>query len=219
MVQRRLLRNEWIVLLAVLAIGACMIAGCSQPSDQGTTTTTTVTGTATPAGTGTTTPAGTATPVGTTIPATRPAPGSVQAIDFNLMLPFLPNAPAGWTAEDPQGATLTTQEGAYSFASREYTSGDKRATITIWDSAYFNIGGWDLWTANYQYSSTDGYWRTGTVGGYPSWESYDKSSNAYSTWVGVNQRFSVLTNVDDGSKADLDTFVNAVNYAGVAALT
>jgi hypothetical protein len=201
-----------MVLLAVLAIGACMIAGCSQPSDQGTTTTTTTV-------TGTTTPAGTGTPVGTTIPTTRPAAGSVQAIDFNLLLPLLPSPPAGWTAEDPQGATLTTGEGAYSFASREYTSGDKRATITIWDSAYYNIGGWDLWNANYQYSSTEGYWRAGTVGAYPSWESFTSSSNSYSTWVGVDERFSVLTTLDKGSKADLDTFVNAVNYAGVAALT
>jgi hypothetical protein len=203
--------NGWIALLTILVIGVCIIAGCSQPSGQGTGTPT-VTGTATPAGTGIQT-------VGTTIPATRPPAGSVQAVDFNLMLPLLPNAPAGWTAEDPQGATLTMQDGAYSFASREYTSGDKRVTITIWDSAYYNIGGWDLWTQNYQYSSTEGYWRAGTVGIYPSWESYTQSSNSYSTWVGVSQRFSVLTTLDKGSKADLDTFVNAVNYAGVAALT
>lgn len=219
MVQRTLFRNWCIALLTILVMGACVIAGCSQPTGQppGSTTTTsttiTISATATPTGTG-------IQPVGTTSPtSTRPAAGSVRAIDFSLMLPLLPNAPAGWTAGDPQGATLTVTGGAYSFASREYTSGEKRATITIWDSAYYNIGGWDLWNANYQYSSTEGYWKTSSVGGFPSWESYTKSSNSYSTWVGVDERFSVLINVENGSKADLDTFVNAINYGGVGALT
>jgi hypothetical protein len=28
------------------------------------------------------------------------------------LIPFLPNAPAGWTAEDPSGMTMTQEEGS-----------------------------------------------------------------------------------------------------------
>jgi hypothetical protein len=134
------------------------------------------------------------------------------------MLPLLPNAPAGWTAEDPQGMTMTMQEGTYSFATREYTSGDKRATVMIWDTAYYDVGGWETWKTGYSWETTDGYWRSTTISGYPAWESYSKQSNDYGAWVGVNQRFSVMITVDAGSKADLDAFVNAINYQGIAAL-
>lgn len=48
-------------------------------------------------------------------------------------------------------------------------------------------------------------------------EYFDKPAS-YGTWVGVNERFMVFVSVDDGSKSDLDSFVNAINYGGIAAL-
>ena len=43
-------------------------------------------------------------------------------------------------------------------------------------------------------------------------------SDSYATWVGVNERFMVYVSVDGGSKQDLDAFVNAINYGGIANL-
>jgi len=37
-----------------------------------------------------------------------------------------------------------------------------------------------------------GILKTGTVAGFPSWESYDKNSKSYGTWVDLNNRFMVF---------------------------
>ncbi len=113
---------------------------------------------------------------------------------------------------------MTYQDGTYTFAVRSYASGDKRADIVIYDSAYYSVGGWEMWQGYTEISSTDGYWKRDTVAGFPAWESYSKDDSTYGKWVGINERFMVVVTVDDGEKADLDAFVNAINYQGIAAL-
>jgi len=203
MVSGKPIQLQWIGLAVALLACACIVAGCSSSSEQ-------------PPGSSSQ-PTSTTQAVGTA--AARPAAGSVQAVDFNLLLPLLPNAPAGWTADEPQGMTLTQQDGTYTFASRSYDSGsDKNANVVIYDSAYYNVGGWEMWQGHYEMSSTSGYWKSATVAGYPAWESYSKEGSSYGTWVGVNDRFMVVVSVDSGDKADLDAFVNAINYQAIAAL-
>jgi hypothetical protein len=197
-------RVSWITVVVIMIVCACSIAGCitnvpstgSSPGQQGTQSTTTP-----------------------TVTVTRPAPGSVKAIDFNLLIPFLPNAPAGWTAEDPDGMTMNYQDGSWTTASRSYSSGDeKQATVSIIDSAYYAVGGWEAWGRQFEMTTTDGYLKTGTVAGFPSWETYDKNSKSYGTWVGLNNRFMVTVSVNNCEKADLDLFINSINYQGIAAL-
>jgi len=152
---------------------------------------------------------------------TTPVPGSVKAVDFNTLISFLPNAPAGWTAADPTGMTNQYQGGSWSLASRDYTNSANdsiKATITIMDSAYYDVGAWAAWGTYQEVQSTEGYWKSGTVSGFPSWESYTKSDSSYGEWVGINQRFMVVVSVDGGQKSDLDTFVNSVNYQGISNL-
>jgi hypothetical protein len=202
--ERTVFRISWITIVVIIIVCACSITGCmtnapsggSGPGQQGTP--------------GTTAPA---------VTATRPAPGSVKAIDFNLLIPFLPNAPAGWTAEDPDGMTMNYQDGSWTTATRSYSRGDdKQATVSIMDSAYYAVGAWEMWGRQYEMTTTDGYYKTGTVAGFPSWETYSKNSKNYGTWVGLNNRFMVTVTIDNGEKADLDLFVNSINYRGIAAL-
>jgi hypothetical protein len=193
-------RISWVIIVVILIVGVSVIAGCMTNAPSG----------GTPATTSTTAPA---------VTPTRPAPGSVKAIDFNLLIPFLPNAPAGWTAEDPDGMTMNYENGSWTTASRSYSSGDdKQATVSIMDSAYYAVGGWEMWGRQYEMTTNDGYFKTGTVAGFPSWESYDKNSKSYGTLVGLNNRFMVSVTIDNGAKADLDLFLNSINYQGIAAL-
>jgi hypothetical protein len=149
----------------------------------------------------------------------RPAAGSVKAVDWNLLKPFLPAAPAGWTAQDPDGSNIADLDTTWSIASRSYSGGsDRQADVSVMDSAYFDVGAWTGWAGLSAATTADGYVRSGTVAGYPTWESYDKSSNSYDTWVNLDNRFMVTVSITNGSKADLDSFVNAINYAGIAAL-
>ena len=202
-------RTVWILLLVIALVTTGIIAGCSSPSQPSQTS----------PGQTTTAPGGTL--VTTSPTTTTPAPGSVKAVDFNMLIPLLPNAPAGWTADDPSGMTSQYQGGSWSMATRDYTNAANdtiKATVMIMDSAYYDVGAWAAWGTYQEVQTTDGYWKSGTVSGYPSWESYTKSDNTYGKWIGINQRFMIVVTVDGGQKSDLDAFVNAVNYQGLANL-
>ena len=178
----------------VLGIFLCMTAGCTSSSSD------------------TTTPAPAA---GTTVSGA--ARENVTAVPFETLIPFLPAAPAGWTAEEPAGITMAVEDGQWTWATRDYTKGDARAAIVIQDSAYYNVGQWQMWNTFTSIETTEGYYKSKTIGGHPAWEVFSKP-DSYGTWVGVNERFMVYVSVDGGSKQDIDAFVNAINYGGIANL-
>jgi hypothetical protein len=154
-----------------------------------------------------------------TVTLNRSASGSVKAVDFNLLIPLLPDAPMGWTAKDPEGIAIPEQDGSWTIASRSYSSGEnKLAEVNIMDSAYYDVGPWSGWTSQTETTTKDGYIKSGTIARYPSWESYDNSTKNYQTWVGLNNRFMVTVSIDNGEKSDLESFVNSINYQGIAAL-
>jgi hypothetical protein len=114
---------------------------------------------------------------------------------------------------------MPEQDGSWTIASRSYSSGaNKQAEVSIMDSAYYDVAGWGGWASLSETTTSDGYVKTGTVAGFPSWESYDKNSNSYDTWVGLNNRYLVTVTITNGEKSDLDSFVNSINYQGIAAL-
>jgi hypothetical protein len=86
------------------------------------------------------------------------------------------------------------------------------------DSACYGVGGMEMWGRQYEMTTTEGYYKTGIVAGFPSWETYSKSSKSYGTLVGLNNRFMVSVTIDNGEKADLDLFLNSINYPAIAAL-
>jgi len=115
------------------------------------------------------------------------------------------------------GITTTVEDGQWTWASRDYTKGDAQAAIVIQDSAYYNVGQWQMWNTFTSIETTEGYYKSKTIGGHPAWEVFSKP-DSYGTWVGVNERFMVYVSVDGGSKQDLDAFVNAIDYGGIANL-
>ena len=157
----------------------------------------------------------TVSPAGTSVSGA--AKGSTTAVSFTALMAYLPDAPAGWTAEEGTGASWTLDEGQWTWATREYEKGDARATILIQDSAYQEVGYWESWDSLVAFESSEGYYKSGTVSGHPSWEYFTKPAS-YGNWIGVNERFMVFVSIEDGSKQDLDTFVNAINYGSLANL-
>ncbi|MGC9444950.1 MAG: PGF-CTERM sorting domain-containing protein [Candidatus Methanospirareceae archaeon] len=145
---------------------------------------------------------------------------SAEAVHFNTLIGFLPEAPRGWDGEDPFGQTFTTGEGTWSMAMASYTeSGNEEITadVGIMDSVYQQVGWWAAWQGFYSYESSDGYAKTVTVEGYPAWEAYNKDDNQYVLYVGINDRFMVFVNTN----SDRDTlydFADAIDFDGIADL-
>lgn len=144
---------------------------------------------------------------------------TVQAVHFSKLIEFLPAAPSGYTAEEPQGSSYTIEEGTWSMASRSYKKGDSgRADVSIMDSAYYEVGLFGAWKGLQKFESTEGYYKTTTVNGFPAFETYSKSSKQYGLYVNVKDRFMVYIIVDDDDKQTLTAIENSINYAGIAAL-
>ena len=145
---------------------------------------------------------------------------SAEAVHFNTLIAFLPDAPRGWDGEEPQGFSFTHQEGTWSMAMESYmNSGDEDITadVGIMDSAYQQVGWWSAWQGFYSYESTDGYAKTVTVEGYPAWEAYTEDDNQYVLYIGINERFMVFINTN----SDRDTlydFADAIDFDGIADL-
>lgn len=150
----------------------------------------------------------------------RPAAGSVEAVSYTKLINFLPNAPSGWTAEEPMGGTYSFEQGSWTSVSRHYTYGDtSTADVGIMDSAYYEGVGWfALWEGQYKWETTEGYGKTTTIKGYPAYETYSKSSKSYSLMVSLNDRFMVYINTYSTDKGALDSLANSINFAGIAAL-
>ncbi len=187
----------------LVVLGLCLLAaGCT--SDSSDTTTPQVTP-------GTTT----APAAGTTVSGA--AQGSVTAVSFETLISLLPDAPAGWTAEEAVGASWTADDGQWTWASRDYSKDNAVASIMIQDSAYYGVGYWESWDSLVSFETSEGYYKQKEVGGHPAWEVFS-TPDSYGTWVGINERFMVYVSVEGGSKQDLDAFVNAVDYGGITNL-
>ncbi|MEM2933519.1 MAG: hypothetical protein QXL78_01190 [Methanocellales archaeon] len=187
------------ILYAMLLVAiALSVSGCAGPSPP-------------PA-----TPILTPTPIGTA----TPRPGSVPAVDFNELIKFLPHAPSGYEAREPQGGKITTQEGSYSYASRDYVSRDytkpSEASVFIMDSAYYTVGYFTAWKSFIAYETTEGYVKAENVAGYPAWKVYEKKDNEYSLYVALSDRFLVFIHAYD--ETVLNELKNSIDYKGIGAL-
>lgn len=206
------------VLIMMLSVIALLVAGCGGGEE--------ATPTATESPGATSTPEATATPGETEPPSpTQPpgpgptfAPGEIDPVSFNELIPFLPDTPSGWEADEAFGMTQTLQGFSWSQASRDYThkTTDEYVDVVIFDSAYYTGFGWlAAWEYAFEWESTDGYARTITFEGYPAWKIYDKP-DSYTLMVFVADRFMVMTNAE--TEASLNQFANAIDYSGIAAL-
>jgi|GEM_PF-3129945 len=147
--------------------------------------------------------------------------GYSDAVHFNTLIEYLPEAPSGWAGEEPFGQTFTTAEGTWSMAMKSYMKSDNEeltADVGIMDSAYQQVGWMAAWQGFYAYESIDGYAKTATVEGYPAWVAYTKDDNQYVLYVNINDRFMVFVNTN----SDRDTlydFADGIDYTGIAALS
>jgi hypothetical protein len=149
----------------------------------------------------------------------KPVPGSVQTVNFKKLIEFLPSPPTGWTAKEPQGFMYDIDSGSWSMATKDYTKGETAsANVGIMDSAFNDVGWFSAWQGINNYESTEGYAKTVTVKGYPSFEIYTESNNQYVLYVNVEDRFMVYITVDDADRETMNTLANGIDYAGIAAL-
>src|SRR5438067_5407087 len=95
-----------------------------------------------------------------------------DVVDYAKLLPILPEAPPGWTADKPEGSTSDVGGFKLTNVHRDYKKGEgdnaPTASISILDSAAnpeYAAATTAAW--NYNSQTTEGYSKSVTVDGYP----------------------------------------------------
>ncbi|UCC60044.1 MAG: hypothetical protein JSW38_05400 [Dehalococcoidia bacterium] len=204
------MKKMGFVLIALLAVVTLFAVGCGGDEETSPTGSPAVTQP----------PGGTLAPTVTQPPGPIPtfAPGEVDPVSFNDLLPFLPEPPPGWEADEPFGGTYQMQEWWWSQVDRDYNnlSTGEYVDISIFDSAYYyGFAWWATMEYAVEWETTEGYAKKTTFKGHRAWKMYDKP-DSYSLWVAVSDRFMVMVNAE--TEGSLNQFANLINYNGIAAL-
>lgn len=210
---RALQHHMQSMTLLLILILAClmMAAGCTSSTSQTTTTaTTTMAAGQSPAAAGTTA-------------AAAQSSASGLAVDVKTLNALFPAAPAGWVIDQqPVGSTRLDQDNhAWTASTVMYTSTANKettASVTYQDTAGRQVGFKTIWSTFKDAETSDGYFKSTTVKGNPAWETHSIAGKTFKTWVSVNNRFMVQVSIENGTKADYDSIINAIDFAGIAAM-
>src|ERR1700737_1791718 len=108
-----------------------------------------------------------------------PPPDAPEVVDFSKLIPLLPDAPSGWTADKPDGSHSDGGGFKLTNVHRDFRKGEGNnapsAAISILDSVSnpdYVIATTAAWNLNSE--STEGYSKSVTFDGNPGFTAYEK---------------------------------------------
>ncbi|MEY2546204.1 MAG: hypothetical protein QOG48_1321 [Verrucomicrobiota bacterium] len=150
-----------------------------------------------------------------------PPPDAPDVIDYEKLIPLLPDAPNGWAAEKPEGST--TDVGGFKLTNvhRDYHKGEgataPTASISILDSISnpdYVIATTAAW--NITSESGEGYSKSVTIDGNPGFEAYEKDQKHASIWVMVAKRYFVQIELTNLEPKELQDWIKRVDLKKLA---
>jgi hypothetical protein len=146
-----------------------------------------------------------------------------DAVDYQKLLPILPDPPQGWVADKAEGSTEDVGGFRITNVHRDYhKGGDNKgptAAISILDSVanpdYVNATT-AAWKNN---SETDeGYGKSVTIDGNPSFEAFEKENKHATLWVMIANRYFVQIELQNRDPKELQEWVKRVDLKKLAAI-
>ena len=146
-----------------------------------------------------------------------------DAVDYQKLLPILPDPPQGWVADKAEGSTEDVGGFRITNVHRDYHKGedDKRPTaaISILDSVanpdYVNATT-AAWNSNNE--SSEGYGKSVTIDGNPGFEAFEKESKHSTLWVMIANRYFVQIELQEQDPKELQGWVKRVDLKKLAAI-
>jgi len=146
-----------------------------------------------------------------------------NVVDFSKLIPFLPEAPAGWTADKAEGSTDDAGGVKITSVHRDYKKGaaDNAPTtsISILDSAAnpeyvaATTAAWNL-TA----STPEGYTKALTIDGIPGFETFENEGKHGTLWLMVAKRYVLQIETQDQEAKDLQEWLKRFDLKKLAAV-
>jgi hypothetical protein len=139
-----------------------------------------------------------------------------DVVDYPKLLPILPDAPSGWTADKPEGSTSDVGGFKITNVHRDYHKGEGTdaplVSISILDSAA-NPDYVTATTATWKLSNEtpDGYSKSVTIEGNPGFEAYEREQKHASLWVMIGKRYFVQIEVQNLDPKELQEWIKHVD--------
>jgi hypothetical protein len=144
-----------------------------------------------------------------------------DVVDPAKLIPILPEAPTGWTAEKAEGSSDDVGGFKITNVHRDYRKGDAAgaptAAISILDSVAnpdyveATTGAW-----NQANETAEGYGKAVTIDGNPGREDYDKERKQASLWVMVAKRYFVEIELQNQDPKELQEWIKRVDLKKLA---
>ncbi|HEX7517376.1 MAG TPA: hypothetical protein VF345_08835 [Chthoniobacterales bacterium] len=146
-----------------------------------------------------------------------------EVVASSKLLPFLPDGPAGWTADKPEGTTDDAGGVKITSVHRDYKKGaadDAPTTsISILDSAAnpdyvaATTAAWNLST-----STPEGYTKALTIEGMPGFETFENEGKHGTLWLMVAKRYVLQIETQGQDAKDLQDWLKRVDVKKLAAV-
>jgi hypothetical protein len=144
-----------------------------------------------------------------------------DVVDPAKLIPILPEAPTGWTAEKAEGSSDDVGGFKITNVHRDYRKGEAAgaptAAISILDSVAnpdyveATTGAW-----NQASETAEGYGKPVTIDGNPGREDYDKERKQASLWVMVAKRYFVQIELQNQDPKELQEWIKRVDLKKLA---
>jgi hypothetical protein len=146
-----------------------------------------------------------------------------DAIDYQKLLPILPEAPSGWTADKPEGSTEDVGGFKITNVHRDYRKGEGEkapsTAISILDSVAnpdYVSATTDAWKSNSD--TSEGYAKSVTIDGNPGFETFEKDTKHAALWVMVADRYFVQIELQNQEPAELQEWIKRIDLKKLATI-
>lgn len=159
--------------------------------------------------------------LGVRIAPAQELPSLIHVVDYTKLLPLLPEAPAGWSADKAEGST--TDAGGFKLTNvhRDYRKGEgdnaPSASISILDSAA-NPDYVEATTAAWSFStsSSEGYSKSVTLDSNQGFETFEKEGKHGTLWLMIAKRYFVQIETTNQDSTALEEWARRVDLKRLA---
>src|SRR6266542_68383 len=144
-----------------------------------------------------------------------------DAVDYQKLLPILPDPPQGWVADKGEGSTEDVGGFRITNVHRDYHKGEgdkvPTAAISILDSVAnpdYVAATTAAWNSNSE--SSEGYSKSVTIDGHPGFEAFEKDTKHATLWVMIANRYFLQIELQNQEPSELQGWVKRVDLKKLA---
>src|SRR5216110_3338693 len=146
-----------------------------------------------------------------------------DAVDYQKLLPILPDAPQGWIADKPDGSTEDVGGFRITNVHRDYRKGEGNkapsAAISILDSVAnpdYVSATTEAWKSNSD--TSEGYAKSVNIDGKPGFETFEKDTKHAALWVMIADRYFVQLELQNQDPSELQEWIKRIDLKKLAAI-